>query len=231
MGVISVEHSERLFWLGRYTERVFTILKALEKQYDSMIDENPQLYTEFLCNFGLEDTYGNMQNFVSSFLFDKNNPNSVAFSLEKAYDNGIVLRENISSKTLSFLQLAKDTLNNAGKSQKGLLFSLLPLEDSLYSFWGCVNEYVYDNEVITLLMCGKYVERLDLYLRMKYDSDSINIEFERLCEYLKKVPENTPYRFNERYLSKLAELIKMQESYIDKRIDAIKNLRNLFLKE
>lgn len=122
MGVISVEHSDRLFWLGRYTERVFTTLKTLEKQYDSMIDTNPMKYTEFLNIFGLDDIYGNMQNFVASFLFDKNNSHSVAYSLEKAYDNGIVLRENISSKALSFLQLAKDTLKKLLIRKKDLFF-------------------------------------------------------------------------------------------------------------
>jgi uncharacterized alpha-E superfamily protein len=231
MGVISIEHSDRLFWLGRYTERVFTTLKALEKQYDSMIDDDPMLYTEFLQNFGLDDTYGNMQNFVSSFLFDKTNPYSVAYSLEKAYDNGIVLRENISSKALSFLQLAKDTLAVAFSSQKGLLFSLLPLEDSLFAFWGCINEYIYDDEIITLLMCGKYVERLDLYFRLKYDIKFIKLEFERLCDYLKRVPENTSYRYNAKYLNDLSEIIDIKENYTDRLNDAVKSLGNLFLKE
>ncbi len=231
MGVISVEHSDRLFWLGRYTERVFTTLKTLEKQYDSMIDTNPMKYTEFLNIFGLDDIYGNMQNFVASFLFDKNNPHSVAYSLEKAYDNGIVLRENISSKALSFLQLAKDTLKKAVDSQKGLIFSLLPLEDMLFAFWGCINEYIYDNEIINLLMCGKYVERLDLYFRMKYDIRYVKREFERLCGFLEKVPENTPYRYNPENFSVLSEVINNEGKYKERLNDAIKFLGNLFLKE
>ena len=231
MGVISVEHSDRLFWLGRYTERVFTTLKTLEKQYDSMIDTNPMKYTEFLNIFGLDDIYGNMQNFVASFLFDKNNPHSVAYSLEKVYDNGIVLRENISSKALSFLQLAKDTLKKAVDSQKGLIFSLLPLEDMLFAFWGCINEYIYDNEIINLLMCGKYVERLDLYFRMKYDIMYVKREFERLCGFLEKVPENTPYRYNPENFSVLSEVINNEGKYKERLNDAIKFLGNLFLKE
>ena len=28
MGIISIEQSGRLYWLGRYTERVFTTLKC-----------------------------------------------------------------------------------------------------------------------------------------------------------------------------------------------------------
>lgn len=231
MGVISIEHSDRLFWLGRYTERVFTTLKTLEKQYDSMIDTNPMKYTEFLNVFGLDDIYGNMQDFVASFLFDKNNPHSVAYSLEKAYDNGIVLRENISSKALSFLQLAKDTLKNAVDSQKGLIFSLLPLEDMLFAFWGCINEYIYDNEIINLLMCGKYVERLDLYFRIKYDIRYVKREFERLYSFLEKVPENTPYHYNAENLSDLSEIINNEEKYKERLNDAIKSLRNLFLNE
>lgn len=231
MGVISIEHSDRLFWLGRYTERVFTTLKTLEKQYDSMIDTNPMKYTEFLNIFGLDDIYGNMQDFVASFLFDKNNPHSVAYSLEKAYDNGIVLRENISSKALSFLQLAKDTLKNAVDSQKGLIFSLLPLEDMLFAFWGCINEYIYDNEIINLLMCGKYVERLDLYFRIKYDIRYVKREFERLYSFLEKVPENTPYHYNAENLSDLSEIINNEEKYKERLNDAIKSLGNLFLNE
>ncbi len=231
MGVISIEHSDRLFWLGRYTERVFTTLKTLEKQYDSMIDTNPMKYTEFLNVFGLDDIYGNMQDFVASFLFDKNNPHSVAYSLEKAYDNGIVLRENISSKALSFLQLAKDTLKNAVDSQKGLIFSLLPLEDMLFAFWGCINEYIYDNEIINLLMCGKYVERLDLYFRIKYDIRNVKREFERLYSFLEKVPENTPYHYNAENLSDLSEIINNEEKYKERLNDAIKSLGNLFLNE
>lgn len=229
MGVISIEHSDRLFWLGRYTERVFTTLKTLEKQYDSMIDTNPMKYTEFLNIFGLDDIYGNMQDFVASFLFDKNNPHSVAYSLEKAYDNGIVLRENISSKALSFLQLAKDTLKNAVDSQKGLIFSLLPLEDMLFAFWGCINEYIYDNEIINLLMCGKYVERLDLYFRIKYDIRYVKREFERMYSFLEKVPENTPYHYNAENLSDLSEIINNEEKYKERLNDAIKSLGNLFL--
>lgn len=231
MGVISIEHSDRLFWLGRYTERVFTTLKTLEKQYDSMIDTNPMKYTEFLNIFGLDDIYGNMQDFVASFLFDKNNPHSVAYSLEKAYDNGIVLRENISSKALSFLQLAKDTLKNAVDSQKGLIFSLLPLEDMLFAFWGCINEYIYDNEIINLLMCGKYVERLDLYFRIKYDIRYVKREFERLYSFLEKVPENTPYHYNAENLSDLSEIINNEEKYKERLNDAIKSLGKLFLNE
>ena len=37
MGIISLEKSNRLIWLGRYTERTFTICRTLSRYYDDMI--------------------------------------------------------------------------------------------------------------------------------------------------------------------------------------------------
>ena len=38
MTTISKEHSDRLYWLGRYTERAFTSLRTIQKLYDKMLD-------------------------------------------------------------------------------------------------------------------------------------------------------------------------------------------------
>ena len=124
MSTISKEHSDRLFWLGRYAERFFITLRSLDKLYDKMIDDK-QGYKEYLSYFGIADKYSDSKDFIHSFLYDESNPNSAAFCLERAYDNGIVLREEISTKTLSFLQMAKDTLTNS-QSKANIRLSLLP---------------------------------------------------------------------------------------------------------
>ena len=227
MGTISIEHGDRLFWLGRYTERVFTTLKALKNQYDKMMDEEHTLYKEYLDCFGLEDTYGDMYAFLRSFLFDVNNFNSVAFSLEKAYDNGIVLREEISTDALSYLQMAKDKMIFAEKSA-GVLYNLLPVEDILFGFWGCIEDHIYDEEILNIIKCGKYVERLDLYFRMKYPSNMINLEFEILCKSLRKMPKNSPYRYNTKQLSVLVETVGMNESYPERLGEVLNALGRLF---
>jgi len=153
MGTISLEHSDRLYWLGRYTERAFTTLGTLLKLYDKMIDSSAD-YQEYLNAFGLHDAFGDKNAFIRSFLYDTENQNSVAYSLERAYDNGIVLREEISTEALSFLQMAKDAVRKSELSQNPR-FSLLPLKDILYSFWGCIMDNVYDEEVWNLIFCGK----------------------------------------------------------------------------
>ena len=129
MSTISKEHGDHLFWLGRYTEKFFITLRSLDKLYDKMIDEKHG-YKEYLAYFGLDDKYSDSRDFIRSFLYDDSNPNSAAFCLERAYDNGIVLREEISTRTLSFLQMAKDTLiSSQGKAsvrlRKKLNFSVI----------------------------------------------------------------------------------------------------------
>ena len=226
MNTISIEHSDRLYWLGRYAERAFTTLGTLQKLYDKMIDNSAD-YQDYLNAFGLNDIYGDKLTFIRSFLYDTENQNSVAYSLERAYDNGIVLREEISTEALSFLQMAKDILKKSELSSNTRL-SLLPLKDILYSFWGCIMDNVYDEEVWNLIFCGKSMERVALYLRLKAEFSGINQEFNKLCRRLRFVPENTPYRCNQKYLCSLVEILEDEAEYAIHADKAMHSLEHLF---
>ncbi|MDD7185010.1 MAG: alpha-E domain-containing protein [Oscillospiraceae bacterium] len=229
MSNISIEHGDRLYWLGRYAERFFTTMKSLERLHDKVIDRDSEHYKKYLECFGLPDTYGDSKNFFESFILDKNNTCSVAYSLERAYDNGIVLREEISTEALAYLQLAMDKLYGLkGNSLKGLAVTLLPLQDIMFSFWGCIMDNVHSEEIRNIIFCGKYVERLELYIRLKYRYQLILREFERLCTVLNRIPENTPYRFNEKQLSVMEEIIRDSERYSDSRNEVLSALAKLF---
>ena len=52
MGIMSVEKFQHLFWLGRYTERVFSTLRIFCKYYDKMIDNDT--YQLILLNSSYE---------------------------------------------------------------------------------------------------------------------------------------------------------------------------------
>ena len=47
MGIISIEQTNRLFWLGRYSERVYTTLRLYSNSFDSMIDKKVYHYQDF----------------------------------------------------------------------------------------------------------------------------------------------------------------------------------------
>lgn len=225
MGTITVDQGIKLYWLGRYTERAFTTMKSIENVHDKLIDSDPVFYHKFLSYFGLSDIYGGTENFLHSFIYDRNNPCSVMFSLERAYDNGIVLREEISTEALSYIQMAIDTLDGSEGRSIGLNAAMLPVEDIMFGFWGCIHDYVYDDEILDIIFVGKYLERLELYLRLRYDWDLITLEYGRLCNELRKIPKNSPYRYNTEQLSVLVEIIEGGEKeQSDKAIAAIGKL-------
>ena len=105
---------------------------------------------------------------------------------------------------------------------------LLPLKDIMYSFWGSVNEHIYDDEIRNIIYIGKTLERLDLYIRMKYPFGIVEKEFIRLMKNLNRVPKGTPYRYSTKYLSDLVEILGTEEDYKRESDKAIDSLGHLF---
>ena len=126
--------------------------------------------------------------------------------------------------------MAKDTLSRS-QVKTNVRMSLLPLKDVLYSFWGSVNEHIYDDEIRNIIYIGKTLERLDLYMRMKYPFPTIEKEFVRLCKNLNRVPKGTPFRYNTQYLSVLVETLGTAEDYEKYSDRAIASLVHIFDRE
>ena len=95
MGIISVEQASRLYWLGRYTEWVYSTIRMFFLSYDRMIDTDDNCYKEFCASVDIPDIYESKENFLKRYPFDETNPDSIISNLNRAYDNAIVLRENI----------------------------------------------------------------------------------------------------------------------------------------
>ncbi|MDR1869732.1 MAG: alpha-E domain-containing protein, partial [Treponema sp.] len=69
MGIISVEHSSNLYWLGRYAERVYTTLDTFFDYHDATLDRDKNSYRDFLERLEVEDKYGNYESFLEGFLY------------------------------------------------------------------------------------------------------------------------------------------------------------------
>ncbi|MBS5299774.1 MAG: alpha-E domain-containing protein [Clostridiaceae bacterium] len=134
MGIISVEKSDHLFWLGRYVERVFTTLNTFFTYYDRMLDTEKEAYKHFCERLSIPDIYENQEDFVQKYLFSKEDGNSVYSSMERAYDNAVVLRDELSSRTLSYIQLALDCMEKHAGSG-AFAYDLQPVLDDLFAFW------------------------------------------------------------------------------------------------
>ena len=158
MPVISAENSERLFWLGRYSERAFTGLRVFSEKFSMMQAGNDA--AKMTC-------------------FDEGNPDSIAYSLNRAYDNAIVLRDEIGSDTFSYIQLAVYEMKKASHSKTPLL-GLQKVIDNIAAFWGMADDSIDDEYARNIIKLGTRVERVDLYARMNVDSKDIRKELRRL---------------------------------------------------
>ena len=95
MGIISLEKVNNLLWLGRYSERVYTTIRMFYIQFDKMIENDEDEYSEFCAKLNIPVIYSSNEDFVNRYLFDRENPDSVISNLLRAYDNAIVLRDEI----------------------------------------------------------------------------------------------------------------------------------------
>lgn len=186
MGTISLEKMNHLFWLGRYTERVYTTLLMFDKYYDMMIDQDEYAYHNYCTRLAIPDIYADVEDFTQSYLFSGKNPDSMYSNLMRAYDNAIVLREEVSSEVLAYIQMALDILGASGGSAAPLM-ELQRVTDYLLAFWGGADDFVENEESRNVMKCGKYIERLDLYFRFDYPAHLLEKEYSKLINRIRRV--------------------------------------------
>jgi uncharacterized alpha-E superfamily protein len=185
MGIISVEQTNRLYWLGRYAERVYTLVRCYFKSYDTMIDEIRESYHDFCQMIDIPDIYKDKQDFMKSYPFDENNPDSIISNLIRAYDNAIVLRESIGSESLSYIQLAIYEMNKAKLSDAPLIELQFVIDDIL-AFWGMIDDKLDDDHVRNIIKSGKRIERFDLYARLGLGREVLVREANRMIPRIEK---------------------------------------------
>lgn len=180
MGIISVEQTDRLFWLGRYAERVYTTMRLYFVTYDTMIDQFAKDYKEFCKKIDIPDIYASPEDFCRRYAFDETDCNSMMSNLMRAYDNAIVLREEIGSESLSYIQLAIYEMQKAALSEAPLM-EFQRVLDNLMAFWGICDDQILSENVRNILKVGKRVERIDMYGRLHKEKDDVEREICRLA--------------------------------------------------
>lgn len=216
MGTISLEKMQHLFWLGRYTERVFTTLRNFQNYYDIMIDQDPLAYIKYCQELSIPNIYEDKDDFVERYLFDKNNTDSMYSNLTRAYDNAIVLRDEISSTVLSYIQLSLNHLEQCEHASAPIL-ELQRVLDYLFAFWGSVDDYVESEECRNIMKCGKYVERMDLYMRFDSTVPKIEKEYSKLLNRLEKA--RIVYSLDK--ISRLTEIINKKDNWKENYYEAL----------
>ena len=206
MGVISVEQTDRLFWLGRYTERVYTTISLFSARVDRMIDGEPGGYVDFCRHLEIPDIYTSDEDFQEKYAFDTENPDSIISNLNRAYDNAIVLRESIGSEALSYIQLCIYAINRAQKSSAPLL-ELQKVKDNILAFWGIADDMIESENIRNIIKVGKRVERIALLGRLRQNKKDMLREIHRLSGRINRCSIS----YHKEKLDQLKSLTESQE--------------------
>lgn len=219
MGIISIENTDRLYWLGRYSERVYTTIRLFSDSFDHMIDKYVNSYEDFCRRLDIPNIYVSSEDFIKRYCFDETDINSIYANLMRAYDNGITLREEIGSETLSYIQLAVYDINRARTSEAPLI-ELQKVMDNILAFWGIADDLIESENVRNIIKVGKRIERLDLYARLQMPKEEMLREVKRLsC----RIP-NTCLNYRTSDLAKLETLVQSSEIDYHSVLNLVDNL-------
>ena len=185
MDPVTLSKQNRLYWLGRYAERVYTTLQIMMKLYDGHIDGETVEYTEYCRRMGLGCAYGSAEEFLRGMLFDAQEAGSVRSSVEAMLGNGMVLRETITSPTLAYLQMAHTAMEIASHSEAPSV-ELQWVVDDIRAFRGSFDDSVEAETARNITKTGGMVERISLMLRLDWQLERLDRELQKLMNRLYK---------------------------------------------
>ena len=187
--VINASKANRLFWLGRYVQRVYMTMHLLRRVYDKMIDGEPADYDAFWKKMDMADSYGSTGEFQLGMMYDEANAGSVLSSLNRAMDNAIMLREDIKSETMSYIEMSISLMKKFRSEAMSNVTNLQPVTDWMLAFRGSAAQRIEEPRVLSILAVGQIVEKIDIMLRFCYCYDRIALQYYMLKNWAKEWPE------------------------------------------
>ncbi|MDO4178650.1 MAG: alpha-E domain-containing protein [Phascolarctobacterium sp.] len=219
MGIISLENTDRLYWLGRYAERVYTTTRLYFITYDSMIDNLGKDYKDYCESLEIPDIYKDEEDFINRYSFDEKDPNSIMSNLNRAYGNAIMLREEVGTECIAYIQLAMYEMEKAKKSDAPLLF-FQRVEDNIMAFFGICDDMIANENARNIIKVGKRVERIDLFARTHETKTNILREVRRLEARIKR----TNLKYNEGVFKNLYSLLDEEKLNYHEMVEQVEKI-------
>ena len=202
MGSLSFVRVVRLLWLWRYVERSYTTLHFVLEAYDASLDSVEGNWKGQLEELGFNQEEDNPDQFFRDCLFSPSLSASIAYSLNAASDNAVVLRDVIGSESAAYVQMALNDSQAAAASDTPLL-DLQSVTDSIMAFKGSCDDYIANDAARNIIKCGFSVERLDLYARLGYRLGDLRREVQKLASRI----DRTGMDYNRDILKQLVDAV------------------------
>lgn len=190
MGSVSLSKNNRLFWLGRYAERVYQGVMIIRTIQDELIDGDKVDMVDLQNRLGMDSAFETVEEFFQRYAYDITLADSIYYAADQMLGNGMVLREVLGSQTLSYLQMAMSALD-AAKESHSCGLQLQWVVDDIMAFRGCYGEYIEQETTRNTIRSGASVERVATMIRFGDSEENLKKELHRLVNRLYKT--NLPY--------------------------------------
>ena len=189
--LVTAAKADNLYWLGRYSERTFTTIGQFFPFYDLVMDTQVEAFRPFAHALDLPEDFHDFDTFIHSFLYDADNPDSVRSAVLGAFNNAVVLRPELGSNLLQYVELAVKTIGDAahGDLASENIYRQRDITDYMLSLWGGIEDSALDPVLKAFLFIGKYLERVDLYTRFKLPEDDLIAPLNKLSAYAAMLDE------------------------------------------
>ena len=164
-------------------------LHVMNKCYDKMLDGHPDEYMDLWHKLDVAGTYATNEEFTLGMLYDEGNPTSLISAQRYAMDNAILLREDIMSETLSYLEMSMALLKRMKAEKQVNLTFLQPVTDWALAFWGSAERRTQNYHALVIMMLGRDVEKLDMLIRFDYSYRRVAFGYEVLKRHIAEMPE------------------------------------------
>ena len=191
LALVTPSKAEHLFWLGRYTERVYTTLNAFFPYYDRVMDTDIEAFRPFARALDLPEDFEDFDAFINSFLYDPDNRDSVRSAVVSAFYNAVILRPELSSRLLQYVEMAMGKIVDSAKRDDGTrdLFDQRDVVDDMLAFWGGIENSPVEPTLKSFIFIGKYLERLDLYTRFGLPVETLVAPMRKLAGYVRSLAD------------------------------------------
>ncbi len=222
---ISPAKANRLFWLGRYAERVSAQLHFLRHYYDLCLDEgNEDALLQYCAKLSLTDCPKDRDIFLVQHLFD-NRPGSLRHTLNCLNDNSIVLREELATNTIAYVNLCVATLKHSDHNKDVNINNLQPISDYILAFWGSVLHFVVDPAPLDMLCIGRRLESIDFYARFDEKHSRLSAEWKQLERRL----DRQSYMVNKEQRMHLRDIFADGSRFDERRQEMLAALNSLII--
>lgn len=223
MGSITLNKNNRLYWLGRYSERVYRGIVIVRNTQDEALDGEVAELDAICAKLGIANIYTSIDDFCSRYCFDRGTNISLISTADSMLGNGMVLRELLGSPTLSYLQMAVSAIELASTS-KSPGVQLQWVLDDIMAFRGSYSEFVSSEKIRNTIKTGASVERVSTMIRFDEELVVLRNEVQKLLCRMEK----TTLHYIEENLTYIKEFAFSEEDIWDK-VKLLNSIESLFL--